>query len=72
MINSFKKMKVDIKKGLNSDMDDAFEILGIPYACVVLGFIGVLILAVALDGLDGGETCGRTPLAPSREEISGN
>lgn len=72
MINSFEKMKVGIKKGLNSDMNDAFELLGSPFICVVLGFIGVLVLAVALDGGEAGGILVEVPSPVSREEITGN
>lgn len=72
MINSFEKMKIGIKKGLNSDMNDAFELLGSPFICVVLGFIGVLVLAVALDGGETGGILVEGPTPVSREEITGN
>ena len=75
MINSFKELKSDIKKGLNPDMADAFKIVGLPFGCVVAGFIGVLILAVALDGLGGGGAGGilvEGPTPVSGEEITGN
>lgn len=70
MINSFEKMKIGLKKGLNSDMNDAFEILGSPFICVVLGFIGVLILAVALDVGEAGGRALREPVPVIKDEIT--